>query len=146
MWRAMRSARAFTYGELAYISSTEDCVVSVVDAKSYVFVLARAGYLVTIEPGRPRHQLFAQVSLGHVFKARRGELAPRLVYTVEHAARTFLDPSGRYEVPRRTLHGIGVELHIARRVHLRGDWQTPCGSLPNLLAGYALYDLVRGGA
>jgi len=37
-------------------------------------------------------------------------------------------------------------IRIARRVHLRGDWQTPCGSLPNLLAGYALYDLVRGGA
>lgn len=37
-------------------------------------------------------------------------------------------------------------IRIARRVHLRGDWQTPCAALPNLLAGYALYDLVRGGA
>jgi len=34
-------------------------------------------------------------------------------------------------------------IRIARRVHLRGDWQTPCGSMPNLLAGYALYDLER---
>ena len=72
-------------------------------------------------PGRPRHQLFAQAAIGHVFKARRTELAPRLLYTVEHAARTFLDPSGRYEVPSRTLHGIGVELHLARRVHLAAE-------------------------
>ncbi|MBL9205484.1 MAG: methyltransferase domain-containing protein [Opitutaceae bacterium] len=35
-------------------------------------------------------------------------------------------------------------IRIARRVHLRGDWQTPCSALPNLLAGYALYDLARG--
>ncbi len=44
-----------------------------------------------------------------------------MLYTVEHAARTFLDPSGRYEVPSRTLHGVGVELHIARRVHLAAE-------------------------
>ena len=72
-------------------------------------------------PGRPRHELFAQGSLGHVFKARRTDLEPRLVYTVEHAARTYLDASGRYEVPSRTLHGVGVELHIARRVHLAAE-------------------------
>ena len=29
------------------------------------------------------------------------------------------------------------------RAHLAGDWRTPCSSLPNLLAGYALYDLAR---
>ena len=32
---------------------------------------------------------------------------------------------------------------IARRAHLRGDWKTPCGFAPNLLAGYALYQLSR---
>ena len=26
---------------------------------------------------------------------------------------------------------------------LRGDWKTPCNFLPNLLAGYAIYDLSR---
>jgi len=26
---------------------------------------------------------------------------------------------------------------------LLGDWKTPCPALPNLLAGYALYDLTR---
>jgi iron complex outermembrane receptor protein len=73
------------------------------------------------QPGRPRPQLFAQAAIGPVFNARRTELAPRLRYTVEHAARTFLDPSGRYEVPSRTLHGVGVELHLARRVHLAAE-------------------------
>ncbi len=94
-------------------------------------------------PGRPRHQLFAQLSLGHVFKARRSELAPRLLYTIEHAARTYLDPSGRYEVPSRTLHGIGVELHLARRVHLAAElrnlfnlrtttWTPPIAGAPQI--------------
>lgn len=32
---------------------------------------------------------------------------------------------------------------ITRRALLRGDWKTPCGVLPNLLAGYAIYDLTR---
>lgn len=31
----------------------------------------------------------------------------------------------------------------ARRALLRGDWKTRCGFLPNLFAGYALYDLTR---
>ncbi len=34
-------------------------------------------------------------------------------------------------------------IRIARRAHLAGDWRTPCAALPNLLAGYALYDLAR---
>lgn len=32
---------------------------------------------------------------------------------------------------------------VRRRVWLRGDWKRPCGLLPNLRAGYALYDLGR---
>lgn len=32
---------------------------------------------------------------------------------------------------------------ISRRVHLQGDWKTPCRSLPNLRAGFSLYDLTR---
>ena len=35
-------------------------------------------------------------------------------------------------------------IRVARRAHLLGDWRTPCTVLPNLLAGYALYDLARG--
>ena len=32
---------------------------------------------------------------------------------------------------------------ITRRVHLRGDWKTPCKTAPNLRAGYAIYELTR---
>ena len=34
-------------------------------------------------------------------------------------------------------------IKITRRAYLLGDWKTPCPTLPNLLAGYALYDLTR---
>ncbi len=34
-------------------------------------------------------------------------------------------------------------IRITRRAYLRGNWRTPCRTLPNLLAGYALYDLAR---
>jgi methionine biosynthesis protein MetW len=32
---------------------------------------------------------------------------------------------------------------VARRAYLRGDWKTRAGLWPNLLAGYALYQLAR---
>jgi methionine biosynthesis protein MetW len=34
-------------------------------------------------------------------------------------------------------------IRIARRAHLLGDWKTACPAMPNLLAGYALYDLTK---
>ena len=34
-------------------------------------------------------------------------------------------------------------IRIARRVHLMGDWKTPCPFFPNVAAGYAVYDLER---
>jgi methionine biosynthesis protein MetW len=34
-------------------------------------------------------------------------------------------------------------IRVARRALLLGDWRTRCPVLPNLLAGYALYDLTR---
>jgi methionine biosynthesis protein MetW len=34
-------------------------------------------------------------------------------------------------------------IRVAHRVHLLGDWKTTCSFLPNLLAGYALYDLAK---
>ena len=37
----------------------------------------------------------------------------------------------------------GKGIRIARRAHLAGNWRTPCRVLPNLFAGYALYDLAR---
>jgi methionine biosynthesis protein MetW len=37
----------------------------------------------------------------------------------------------------------GKSIRVARRAHLLGDWRTHCPLLPNLFAGYALYDLAR---
>ncbi|MFM1851811.1 MAG: hypothetical protein RIS54_1495 [Verrucomicrobiota bacterium] len=34
-------------------------------------------------------------------------------------------------------------IRISRRVHLLGDWKTRCPVLPNLFAGYALYELTK---
>ena len=34
-------------------------------------------------------------------------------------------------------------IRIARRAHLAGNWRTPCRTLPNFFAGYALYDLAK---
>ncbi|MGA1400177.1 MAG: hypothetical protein ACO38P_07305 [Phycisphaerales bacterium] len=34
-------------------------------------------------------------------------------------------------------------IRISRRVHLLGDWKTRCPILPNLFAGYALYELTK---
>lgn len=70
-------------------------------------------------PGRPRHELFARADAGYEW-GRDGKVPwePRVLYTVEHIAGTYLDPSGRRQVPARTIHGAGVELHLARRVHL----------------------------
>ena len=34
-------------------------------------------------------------------------------------------------------------IRIARREHLSGNWHEPCRALPNLFAGYALYDLAK---
>jgi methionine biosynthesis protein MetW len=35
------------------------------------------------------------------------------------------------------------DIRVARRVHLAGNWHRPARGLPNLFAGYALYDLAR---
>lgn len=72
-------------------------------------------------PGRPRHDLFAQLAGGRAFVVRGATLAPRLGYTFEFAARTFLDPSGRFEVPSRALHGVFIELHLLERIHLAAE-------------------------
>jgi methionine biosynthesis protein MetW len=33
------------------------------------------------------------------------------------------------------------KIKIENRVHLAGDWRSPCRFFPNLLSGYAIYDL-----
>ena len=34
-------------------------------------------------------------------------------------------------------------IRVARRLHLHGDWETPCRLRPNLFAGYAVYEITR---
>lgn len=40
-------------------------------------------------------------------------------------------------------HSEGIKLN--RVIYLKGDWSTECTALPNLMAGYALYDLSLNG-
>jgi vitamin B12 transporter len=68
-------------------------------------------------PGRPRHDVFARGTAGWEWSVRGMPVEPRILYTAEVIAGTFLDPSGRLELPARALQGIGVELHLDRRVH-----------------------------
>ncbi|HET6585208.1 MAG TPA: TonB-dependent receptor [Nannocystaceae bacterium] len=68
-------------------------------------------------PGRPRHDLYVRGSFGRALALRGVAVEPRIAYTVEVVAHTFLDPSERYVLPPRLLQGLGVELHVAARVH-----------------------------
>jgi vitamin B12 transporter len=71
-------------------------------------------------PGRPRHSVLARPSGGHRFEVgpRRIGLEPRGFYELEWIAGTFLDLSGRVELPPRLLHGLGASLRIADRFEL----------------------------
>ncbi|MEZ4381690.1 MAG: TonB-dependent receptor [Nannocystaceae bacterium] len=69
-------------------------------------------------PGRPLHQVFARASVGRRFTRRGVAFEPRLSYSVESIAGTFLDAAERVAVPPRTLHGCGVALTLADRLHL----------------------------
>lgn len=106
-------------------------------------------------PGRPRHEAFGRVSGGWEWTPRGVEIEPRLLYTADVASGTFLDPSARFEVPTRIIHGIGAELHLRRRVHVGCEvrnlldtrvttWTPPVGSvgpLPVPLADFIGYPL-----
>jgi vitamin B12 transporter len=69
-------------------------------------------------PGRPRHSVLARPSGGHRFDIgpRGVGLEPRVFYELEWIAGTFLDLSGRVELPPRLLHGLGASLRVADRV------------------------------
>lgn len=53
MWRAMKMLPSFTFVDLAISASTEDVMVSELDAKDYVKHLLRAKYLVIVKPASP---------------------------------------------------------------------------------------------
>jgi vitamin B12 transporter len=69
-------------------------------------------------PGRPRHSVLTRPSGGHRFEVgpRGVGLEPRGFYELEWIAGTFLDLSGRVELPPRLLHGLGASLRMADRV------------------------------
>lgn len=52
MWLAMKRLKSFRYQELIGIASTEETVISLTTAKTYVQMLCRAGYLRRISDGR----------------------------------------------------------------------------------------------
>jgi iron complex outermembrane receptor protein len=94
-------------------------------------------------PGRPRHELYGRATTGWEWSARRLQVEPRAFYTAELISGTFLDASARVEVPTRAIHGVGVELHLARRVHFAFEvrnlldtrvtrWNPPVGNATNL--------------
>lgn len=68
-------------------------------------------------PGRPLHQLFARVGVGRRFRAGGATIEPRVHYSVERIAGTFLDAAERLAVPPRTLHGVGVGVDVGDRLH-----------------------------
>ncbi|WP_246797795.1 hypothetical protein [Burkholderia perseverans] len=53
MWRTMRIAKTFTAEELAARSTTDQTSVSVASARNYITDLARADYLLVVDPGHP---------------------------------------------------------------------------------------------
>lgn len=69
-------------------------------------------------PGRPRHELFARVTAGRALRLRGVRVEPRVLYTVDVLAGSFLDTAGRLQLPPRVLQGAGAELHLYDRVHL----------------------------
>ncbi|HVI02509.1 MAG TPA: TonB-dependent receptor [Enhygromyxa sp.] len=94
-----------------------DCAYTLLDSRNDTPELEQRGKPL---PGRPRHSVLARPSGGHRFVVgRRGvALEPRGFYELEWIAGSFLDLSGRVELPPRFLHAVGVSLRVADRVEL----------------------------
>lgn len=105
-------------------------------------------------PGRPQHSLYLRPSFGEQFSLWGTQFRSRLSYTLEYISGTFLDPSGRREVPARILQGIGWEVS-AHAVRLafevrnlfdvrRTTWTAPvgnAGAVPVPVADFIGYPL-----
>ena len=75
--------------------------------------------------------------VGALFSGRK---VPNAVYsTVWHES----TPGNPVSIDDFEAFCAANQIRIKRRVHLMGDWKTPCRFLPNLLAGYAVYELER---
>jgi len=102
-------------------------------------------------PGRPRHQLYARISAGYAIDV----VEPRAFVTAEHLSGSFLDASGRYGVPPRTLLGVGVELRVGDAVRVSVEarnlldvretvWRPPVRGAPDIpvpISGFIGYPL-----
>ncbi len=62
------------------------------------------------------------------------------VYTTEWAGTR---PSNPLSVADFEAFCAKEQIQVARRALLRGDWERPCTVLPNLRAGYAMYELTK---
>jgi iron complex outermembrane receptor protein len=69
-------------------------------------------------PGRPRHELSSHTSVGVRARAGRGVVEPRIAHTLDVISGSYLDPSGRFALPPRVIHGASLELHLHDRVHV----------------------------
>ena len=54
LWTAIRALRQFSVPELAFTASTEDRLIKLGTARTYVRALARAGYLLRVRSSNPR--------------------------------------------------------------------------------------------
>lgn len=68
-------------------------------------------------PGRPRHELFARATAGRALRAWGTRVEPRVLYTLDVVAGSFLDTAGRLGLPPRALQGVGLEARLAE-VHV----------------------------
>lgn len=104
------------------------------DPAGVVLEALRVGARVTV--GFVNHA-FWKNRLGAVFRGRKERNA---VYTTAwHESR----PANHLTIADFEDFCRLKSIRVARREHLLGDWRTPCPTLPNLFAGYALYDLER---
>lgn len=55
LWRSMKILKTFTRAELAQAASTASNKVDDEEANTYVYFLAKAGYLAVLKPGKPHH-------------------------------------------------------------------------------------------
>jgi methionine biosynthesis protein MetW len=104
------------------------------DPASVILEALRAGNAVTV--GFVNHG-FWKNRLNVLFRGRK---VRNIVYTTPwHESR----PANPLTIADFEDFCREKSIRVARRAHLLGDWRTPCPILPNLLAGYALYDLTR---
>lgn len=104
------------------------------DPTAVILEALRVGHTVTV--GFVNHGFWKN----RVDALVRGRKARNAVYTTEWFES---QPANPLTIADFEHFCSAKRIRIARRALLAGDWRTPLRVLPNLLAGYALYDLTR---